>query len=417
MFNKIAIHRFLIFIVLVVLNIIQTKVECQTLELYIKTGIKNSPLLKNFNNQLLSFGIDSSIIKAGRKPVINLSSQAIYAPSSKDFGYDYAITNGGNYSALLNVTQPILYNQINRARLQALSVSGQSLLANIKISENDLKKNITEHFLTAFADYSRIQSYKTILKLLQDQQLLLKQLVNKGVYLATDIINLILSIKSQEISIKQAFIQYKNDLGTLNFICGITDTSTIILQNPQIVLQNDFNINNSPLMMQFRIDSLRNITDKFLIDVNYKPHLNSFADVGFNAIIPKNIPDNFGGSIGLNFTIPIYDGRQRQLQHNKITLNENTRINQIEFYNKQFNQQRIQLTEQLKLTDDLISEIKNQISDQKHLINLYQIEIEKGLARVIDFLTLVNNYSLTVINLTLSEIDRMQIINQMNYMK
>lgn len=409
--------RFLILIVLVVLNIIHTKVECQTLELYINTGIKNSPLLKNYNNQLLSFGIDSIIIKAGRKPIVNLSSQAIYAPSSNHFGYDYAITNGGNYSVLLNVTQPILNNQLNSAKLQALSISGLSLLANLKISENDLKKNITEHFLTAFADDCRIQSYKSILKLLQDQQSLIKQLVDKGVYPATDIINLILTIKSQEISIKQAFIQYKNDLGTLNFICGITDTSTIILQDPKIELQNDFNINNSPVMMQFRIDSLKNISDKFLIDVNYKPHLNSFADAGFNAIKPKNIPNNFGGSIGLNFIMPIFDGRQRQMQHNKITLNENTRINQIEFYNKQFDQQRIQLIEQLKLTDDLISEIKHQISEQKHLINLYQIEIEKGLARVIDFLTLVNTYSLTVTNLTQFEIDRMQIINQMNYMK
>lgn len=408
---------FLIFIIPVLLINGYSKAQGLTLKFYIETGLKNSPLLKDFSNQLLSVSIDSSIIKAGRKPIINLSSQAIYAPASANFGYDSAISNGGNYSALLNVTQPILYNQINRARFQALSVSGQSLQANIKIFENDLKKNITEHFLTAFADYSRIQSFNTILKLLQDQQSLLKQLVDKGVYLATDIINLILSIKSQEISIKQAFIQYKNDLGTLNFICGITDTSTIILQNPHIVLQNDFNINNSPLMMQFRIDSLRNISNKFLIDVNYKPHLNSFADAGFNAINPKNIPNNFGASIGLNFTMPIYDGRQRQLQRNKITLNENTRINQIEFYNKQFNQQRIQLTEQLKLTDDLISEIKNQISDQRHLINLYQIEIEKGLARLIDFLTLVNNYSLTVTNLTQSEIDRMQIINQMNYMK
>jgi len=189
------------------------------------------------------------------------------------------------------------------------------------------------------------------------------------------------------------------------------------LADPHIELKNNFDINNSPTIMQFKIDSLRNISNLSLINVNYKPHLNSFADVGFNSIKPENIPNNFGASVGLNFTLPIYDGKQRQLQRNKITLNENTRRKELEYYSNQFNQQKNLLLEQLRLTDNLISDIEKQISDQKTFINLFQNEIEKGLVRILDYLALINNYSSTIINLSQSKIDRMQIINQMNYMK
>ncbi len=399
--------------------LINSKLFSQThnLDYYIKAGLNNSPLLKDYNNQLLSASYDSLLARAGLSTLVSLNSQAMYAPTYKDFGYDSAITNGGNYSALINITQPLLNRKLRNGQYQTIIIANQALHTTARISEIDLKKNITAQYLTAFADYNQLQFNQTVLQLLKNEQTTLKQLVEHGIYLQTDYLNLSVTISAQEITHKQTFIQYKNDLSQLNFLSGIIDTSTVSLEDPNLSIQNTFDLDNAPQMLQFRIDSLKNANARLLIDLNYRPKLNAFGDAGFNAVNPKNIPHNWGTSIGLNFTMPIYDGRQRRYHYNKFAISENTRINYKEFYTAQYKQQILQLKEQLKLTDELIVNIKSQIADQEKLIELYKVEIEKGLVRFIDFLTIVNNYLAVKNSLTQSEINRLQIINQMNYLK
>ena len=170
-------------------------------------------------------------------------------------------------------------------------------------------------------------------------------------------------------------------------------------------------------MLKFKIDSLKNMNARMLIDLNYRPQLSAFADAGFMAVLPQNIPHNLGTSFGLNFSIPIYDGKQRKLQYEKTSLVENSRLDYQTFYTSQYKQQINRLNEQLKLTDELILSVRNQLTEQEKLIVLYKIEIEKGLVRFPDFLNIVNNYTQTKNSLTVSEMNRLQIINQMNYLK
>ena len=71
----------------------------------------------------------------------------------------------------------------------------------------------------------------------------------------------------------------------------------------------------------------------------------------------------------------------------------------------------------LETVSDLISDLKNQLAELEKLIELYKAEIEKGLIRFMDFTTVVNNYAATKNNYTQAQINRLQIINQMNYLK
>lgn len=391
--------------------------HAQSLDFYIQKGLENSPLLKDFNNQLLSGKLDSLLTQASYKPQVNLVSQAMYAPAAKNFGYDAAITNGANYSAVVNVMQPLFNKKIKDNQFCDISLSNHAIEADAQITTTDLKQGITSQFLTAYADYAQIQFNQSTLDLLKNEQSLLKSLADQGIYAQTDLMNLSISLTAQKIAIRQAFIQYRNSLAILNFICGISDTSTVILIKPELTIRNQFNINNSPAMLKFKIDSLKNVNSKQLIDLNYRLQISAFADAGFMAVLPQNIPHNFGTSFGLNFSIPIYDGKQRKLQFEKTSLAENSRLDYQTFYTSQYKQQINQLNEQLKLTDELILSVRNQLTEQEKLIALYKIEIGKGLVRFLDFLNIVNNYTQTKNNLTVSEMNRLQIINQMNYLK
>ncbi|HEY3370065.1 MAG TPA: TolC family protein [Prolixibacteraceae bacterium] len=392
-------------------------VNAQSLDYFIQKGLANSPLLKDYSNQLASGKLDSLLVQANYKPQVNQVSQIMYAPTARNFGYDEAITNGANYSAVINVVQPLFNKKIRNNQFRNLSLLNQTIETEVKITETDLRKGITSQYLTAYADYTLIQFNQHTLDLLKDEQVMLKSLTDQGIYPQTDLMNLSISVTAQEITIRQAVIQYKNSLAVLNFICGMNDTSAVMLNKPELTIQNSFNMGSLPAMMKFRIDSLKNENSKRLIDLNYRPKLSAFADAGFMAILPQNIPHNFGTSVGLNFSVPVYDGRQRKLQVDKTLLAENSRLDYKAFYTLQYKQQINQLTEQLKLTDELIVGIRHQLSEQEKLIALYKIEIEKGLVRFLDFLTTVNNYTQTKNSLTVSEMNRLQIINQMNYLK
>jgi outer membrane protein TolC len=256
-----------------------------------------------------------------------------------------------------------------------------------------------------------------VLALLKKEQKTVKSLVDKGVYLVTDYMNLQVMIRAQEIAITQSFIQLKNDLAVLNFICGVTAHPEINLIKPVLIQQHNLNPENSPIFAQFRIDSLKNNNNRQIIDLNYRPRVNIFADAGLNAIAPQNMIHNMGGSFGINFSVPIYDGKQRKLQYDKIALAENTRTYYKRYYSVQYQLQSDQLNNQLKLTDNLLSEINNQLSEQERLIDLYRIELEKGMVRLLDFLSVLNNYTSTKVTYMVTEMNKLQIINQLNYLK
>jgi len=392
-------------------------VHAQSLDFYLQKGLENSPLLKDYKNQMISGKLDSLLTIASYKPQINQVSQAMYAPVAKKYGYDEAITDGGNYSAVVSLEQSLFNQRVKSNQFKAISLIKQTIEADSKITEIELKQAITEQYLSAYADYSQIEFNRNTLNLLKEEQTILKSLAEQGIYAQTDLMNLSLSISAQNITIQQANLQFRNSLAVLNYICGIVVSSPEKLEKPELVVQNNFNINNSPEMMKFRIDSLKNQNSKELIDLNYRPKVSAFADAGFQAIRPENIPHNFGTSFGLNLKVLIYDGKQRKIQYEKTALAENSRLDYQVFYTSQYKLQVNQLTEQLKLTDELISGIRNQLSEQEKLIEIYKMEIAKGMVRFLDFLDAVNNHAQAKNNLTISEMNRLQIINQMNYLK
>ena len=392
--------------------------QSRSLDFYITTGLNHSPLLNDYVNQFQSGSLDSLISLTAYKPQVNLTSQALIAPTGTNLGYDEAITNGGNYAATIGVKQSLFNSKIKSAQAENISLLKQTLLVNKTITQTDLKRSITLQYITAYADYCQMLFIHKTIEMLNNQQKVVKQLVESGIYQLTDLLNISVTIKAQEISGKQVYIQYKNDVSLLNMLSGIVDTTTVELIKPELELRARPDIQQSPIILQSKIDSLKNNNDKFLVDLTYRPKLEAFADAGFMAIKPVNIPHNFGASFGLNFTMPVYDGKQRQLQYKKIEINEKSRMIYRDYYSTQYWQQYQTLYEQLRLNDELVKEINLQLVDLKELIDLYKkVALENGLIRITDYLGAINTYTNTQNSLTIAEMTRLQLINQLNFLK
>ena len=88
-------------------SLLSANIFAQSLDDFISLGVKNSPLLYDLNNQRIASKFDSLLILATFKPQIRQLTQFAHYPTGSGWGYDEAITNGGNYSAVVNYNKPV----------------------------------------------------------------------------------------------------------------------------------------------------------------------------------------------------------------------------------------------------------------------------------------------------------------------
>jgi outer membrane protein TolC len=389
--------------------------QSNSLDFYVGRALENSPLLNDYRNQALLGQLDSQLIKASYQPQVTGSSNNSYAPVIHGYGYDQAISNGGNYTTVVQVNKTLVGQHHLQTQYETIRLQNQGLTNTAKITEQDLKKNVTAQYITAYGDLQQLIFNREIYALLEKEEVLLKDLTQKNVYRQTDYLAFLVTLKQEGLLLRQLEIQYRNDHGMLNYLCGIVDTAATTLDDPGIQLQTLPDINGSVFFRQYHLDSLKLRNDRSLIDFSYKPKANLFADGGFSSSLAYQAYKNFGVSFGFSVTVPIYDGHQRKLQYSKLEVQERTRTGYKSFFTNQYNQQIAQLTQQLKATEDLIGQINDQVRYSQTLIDVNGKLLGTGDAKIADYILALSNYLNAKNLLTQNNITRLQIINQINY--
>ena len=385
------------------------------LDYFINTALQNSPLLKDYNNLVRINAIDSARIIAGYKPQVNGKSSNLYAPVIHGWGYDEAVTNIGNFSELITVDKQVINKKVLQNEIDLLHLQNDSLHVARKISEQDLKKAIISQYIAAYGSWQQYLYNKEVYDLLTKEDTLLKKLTQSAVYRQTDYLVFLITLQQQKLSITQAKIQFQNDYATLNYLSGLFDTSFTSLTEPGLELIYTPEIENSVYYQKFTVDSLILKANDSQIDLSYKPKVSLYADAGYVSSLQYLPYKNWGVSAGVNLTVPIYDGRQRKMQHNKIAIAELTRQNYRDYFKTQYNQQIAQLTQQLNASQQLINETNEQIKYTQGLMEANRKLLPTGDVKISDFVIAINNYLNAKNIITQNTITRLLIINQINY--
>jgi outer membrane protein TolC len=389
--------------------------QTYTLDHYLDIAKSNSPLLKDLHNQIASNQVDSLRLRAGYKPQVNANSAGLYAPSIDGFGYSGAITNEHTFNAVLGANQAVVSKKNLNTQIETITLQSLSVGNSVKISEQDLKKAVTAQYITAYGSLQQLKFNQEVIELLTKEEDLLKRLTRSNVYRQSDYLTFLVTLKQQQLQLLQSRQQYKNDYATLNYLSGIADTSMVELQEPLIQKTYHPDIDNSIFFRQYKLDSLKLVNSRQLVDFSYKPKVNIFADGGFNSDFMGQAYKNFGTSAGFNFTMPIYDGGQRKMQYRKLSLQEETRENYKAFFDVQYHQQIAQLNQQINESDNLLHQVEEQIKYSESLMKVDTQLLQTGDVRVADLILAVSNY-LTIKNLrTTTFINKLQLINQLNY--
>lgn len=387
----------------------------KTLDYFINTALQNSPLLKDYNNQALLNLIDSARIRATYKPQVNGKSTNLYSPVVKGWGYDEALSNIGNFSELITVDKQVINKKVLQNEFDILRLQNESIHVVRKVSEQDLKKAITAQYISAYGSWQQYLFNQQVYDLLAKEDTILKKLTQSAVYRQTDYLTFLVTLQQQQLTVTQARIQFQSDYAILNYLSGVFDTSLTVLATPALELNYTPEIESTVYYQKFTVDSLILKANDAQIDLSYKPKVGLYADAGYVSSLQYLPYKNWGVSAGVNLTVPIYDGRQRKLQHNKIAIAEQTRQHYRDYFKTQYDQQIAQLSQQLNAVNELINQTNNQIKYTEGLLEANRKLMATGDVRIADYVIAINNYLNAKNIITQNTVTKLQLINQINY--
>ena len=385
------------------------------LNYFIDNSVNNNPIITQFQNLILANDLDSQLIVAGNKLQITGNGNAYYAPVLNGYGYDEAITNGQQLSALAAITKQINNKRNLGLQFKGLQLQKDSLNILSAISQQDIKKAIVNQYIITYGDQLQLDFNDEVINLLTNEEAILKKLAQQNVYKQADYLSFQVTLQQQQLTRNQLLVQYKNNYATLNYLAGIIDTTIATLNPPDILLAKNFDKDHSPFFLNYEIDSLRILNQRSIIDVGYRPKINLFADAGYQSSFILTPYKNFGYNVGINLSIPIYDGHQKQLQYSKLNIAERTREKQKEFFSNQFQQQIQKLQQQLNDLENLSGPINQQINYLQTLIEVNGKLLETGDIKITDYVLALNNYITSKNLIVQNKVARYLVIYQLNY--
>jgi len=388
----------------------------KTLDYFIDKGLKASPLLKDYTNQLRIAEIDSLRLVAGLGPQLIASSSAVYAPRIHGYGFDEVITNGQNLDALLTLNYTITGKARRSNQFQAIRLQRDSINYANKLSVLDLQRAIIEQYITAYSSQQQVAFNKEVFKLLSEEEKVLKSLTRSNVYTQVEYLTFSVTFKQQQLSLKQAETQYENDLFSLNYLSGILDTKIVLLTEPLLKDSIALMPINSFFNTRFEIDSLKAVNESKALDLDYyKPKATIYVNGGYNSSLMLQPYKNFGTSLGFTLALPLYDGGQRKMRHDQINLQLETTAQYHRFFSLQQQQQLSQLKQQIVSTTDISQQIRSQIQLIRGLISVDAKLLHTGDVKIADFIIAISNYLSAQNLLKQNNINRWKLIGQLNY--
>jgi len=401
------------------------------LDTYISKAIQNSPLINENNNLSKVNQLEIQRLKATyTKPQIGLSANYLFAPiistdnnkttfepnssrATNYYGYDLGASNGGEYQALLNFTQPLFNSQKYKIATEQVTIETQINANNNKLNQHDIEKIVTDQYILCLQDSKQIHDIETIVNLLADQNEILKKLVENSIYNQSDLVLLNIEYQNYFSQLLAFKSKYHRDLLELNTICGIDDTALVQLQDSELILKSK--VSNSMFLETYRLDSLNLEAQQNVFELQYKPQLNFFANAGLNAFIIPDIPQRFGLSAGLSLTWTIFDGNQKKINQQKTMLLEHN----ISFQKKYFvNQNKIRLEKilyEIKSIETQLEYINNQQNNYNILLESYKKELTAGQISIIDFITILKRKASLIGEYHLLFLQKQSLINAYNY--
>ena len=145
------------------------------------------------------------------------------------------------------------------------------------------------------------------------------------------------------------------------------------------------------------------------------PQVKLFFNTGLNAVEIDNIQRRFGLSAGINLSMPILDGGQRNITEQQSLITQKITTDFKNYAAKNIFTQRRDAENKIKFLKKNLDDFKSQIEDYKKLLNISVEQLEKGNLSMVEYLTELRNYIDLQKNYISTEINYQLEISNYNY--
>jgi len=143
--------------------------QIRGLDYFIQQSLQNNPRIYELRNRILQNKIDSQLIVARNKWMVTGSGNTYYGPIVNGYGYDMAITNGQQLSALVALNKHI-YNKRNISlQFKSLQLQNDSLDNSGAIYNQDVKKSIISQYITTYGGQLQLNLNDQIIHLTKNR--------------------------------------------------------------------------------------------------------------------------------------------------------------------------------------------------------------------------------------------------------
>jgi outer membrane protein TolC len=172
-----------------------------------------------------------------RLPQVKFSSDVSYAPNSGTFGYDPAITDGGQIGGRVSIAQSIYDAGVRGLKSGQLDVEHDALSKEKQVTERDIVFTIEQLFIEALRSQREIELQRESMHQLREYLDLVERLARGGSSSYTDVLKTQVQLQSSERSLQKANESYSSTKYALTeFMGGAIDTNFSVVGTLETLL-------------------------------------------------------------------------------------------------------------------------------------------------------------------------------------
>jgi outer membrane protein TolC len=374
------------------------------LDYFLSKAEDNSPALREYRNLQSVNQLQKKLIAAQNSafqlsiggdyqfaPYFNNNGGLVSTDPLPDaIGYDIGITNGGLYSAQINLERSIFNGRTLNALSRQIQIQDETFQYDYNLEKHNLETQVTDHYLSTYQLLLLSRLSDEVVTNLHQQLKLREELVEKGLADSQDYLLLKIELQSQVIAFNDTRQQYRSSLYQLYALCGIEDTTVVELVDAGLTRREASP--QSRFIRRYELDSLAAVNQQEIFEIKYWPQAKLFANTGLNAVELNNIEHKFGMSAGLSITVPILDGGQKSLTRQQNEIAQNTIRAYRQYASSNVEMQNKNLQAHIQSLEQNIEALKDQISDYGKLLDISGQQLRQGNISMIDYLTLLRNF-------------------------
>lgn len=148
-------------------------------------------------------GLARDELMTARLPQFKVSSEVSYAPSSGSFGYDPAITDGGQVGARISLEQSLYDGGVRNLKSDQLSSEHTALAKEKEVGERDLRFAVEQFFIQGLQCQRAIELQQESARQLKEYLDLIERLSKGGAASYTDVLKTQMQLQAADRSIQK----------------------------------------------------------------------------------------------------------------------------------------------------------------------------------------------------------------------